>query len=187
MKSVKSRFLAVTLLAFVVLGTFLIQSNSALTTQQEEKTIRQSITLGKDNTGAYIQPLDDNKSIRINASSTKIGIFIGSRNGYVGVGTQSPQRILDVEGSFRAGTAEIGGNVTVGGEVTAKKFNTGDIIFRLEGKETWRMYEKQDGLYLQSIETGETSKIFLEKDLKPLQDELRELRKDIEKIKTQKL
>jgi hypothetical protein len=37
------------------------------------------------------------------------------------------------------------------GKVKAQAFDTGDITFRKEGEALWRMFEDEDGLYLESL------------------------------------
>lgn len=164
MKSIKSKIWVFALLTFVILVTVFTQINTATT--QQERTIRNAVTIGKDTEGAYIQPISGSNSIRVNASPDRVGIYIGSNNGLVGVGTLRPQAKLDVAGS-----------------VKATAFNTGDIIFRIKDKEVWRMYEKEDGLYLESVVTKEASRVFLEKDIVPLKNELKALRQELEQLK----
>lgn len=87
--------------------------------------------------------------------------------GDVGIGTTNPQYKLDVEGYAEA-----------------YGFITGDIIFQNGDRKRWRMFENEAGLYLENIEQGLVSKIFLEEDLAPLQDELEELQSLKKKMAT---
>ncbi len=81
----------------------------------------------------------------------------------VGIGTTNPQQRLDVEGYVKAW------GVT-----------TGDIVFQKEGKKLWRMFEEEDGLYLENLKTGKASRVFLEEDLVFLKEEImKEVRKEI--------
>ncbi|MGA1825794.1 MAG: hypothetical protein ACMUIP_14150 [bacterium] len=77
-----------------------------------------------------------------------------NNEGSVGIGTTNPETKLDAEGT-----------------VQAHAFNTGDIVFRKDGEKLWRMFEDEQGLYLESLKTGETSRIFLEKDIEELRAE----------------
>jgi hypothetical protein len=59
----------------------------------------------------------------------------------------------------------------VAGHVKAHGFTTGDIVFQKDGQKLWRMFEDEKGLYLESLLTGETSRIFMEKDMDTLRAE----------------
>jgi len=72
------------------------------------------------------------------------GIFINSVQ-RVGIGTTNPQYKLDVEG-----------------DAQAHSWHTGDIYFQKDGEELWRMFEDEDGLYLESPKTGKVYKILME-------------------------
>ena len=57
--------------------------------------------------------------------------------GNVGIGTSSPTQKLHVNGNVRA-----------------LKFIANDLIFNKDNQPLWRMYEDEDGLYLESLLTG---------------------------------
>jgi len=57
--------------------------------------------------------------------------------------------------------------------VQAQAYYTGDIVFQKDGKKLWRMFEKEDGLYLESLKNGKVSKIFLEEDVKAMKEEIK--------------
>ncbi|OAD21079.1 cell wall surface anchor family protein [Candidatus Thiomargarita nelsonii] len=78
--------------------------------------------------------------------------------GNVGIGTTSPSHKLDVEGY-----------------IEAHRYYTGDIIFQKDGQKLWRMFEDEKGLYLENMKTGETSRIFMEKDIKAMEERLSRL------------
>jgi len=63
--------------------------------------------------------------------------MIIAHNGYVGIGRTNPQYSLHVKGTVRA-----------------TGFSTGDLVFNKDNKPLWRMYEDEDGLYLESLLTG---------------------------------
>lgn len=65
--------------------------------------------------------------------------------GNVGIGETSPAYKLDVEGY-----------------VQAQGYYTGDIIFQKDNQKLWRMYEGEDGLYLESLKTGKIYRFVLE-------------------------
>jgi hypothetical protein len=75
------------------------------------------------------------------------GFFEG--NGYfdgnVGIGTTAPEHKLDVEGY-----------------VQAHGYYTGDIIFQKKDQALWRMFEDEDGLYLENLKTGKVYKFLLQ-------------------------
>jgi hypothetical protein len=66
-------------------------------------------------------------------------------NSNVGIGTTNPAYKLDVEG-----------------QVQAQGYLTGDIIFQKEGEKLWRMFEDEDGLYLQNLKSGKTYRFILQ-------------------------
>jgi hypothetical protein len=70
----------------------------------------------------------------------------------------------------------------VGGEIQAEAFNTGDIKFRKDGKLLWRMFEDQHGLYVEEADTGEVSRVFLERDLAPVKARLSEQSRAIARL-----
>lgn len=72
----------------------------------------------------------------------------------VGIGTSTPQYKLDIEGEVRARA------------FYSSLLYSSDIIFQKDGRPLWRMYEKEDGIYLENLITGKVYKILLE-EIKP--------------------
>ena len=70
---------------------------------------------------------------------------IKTDTGNVGIGTTSPSYKLDVEGY-----------------VQAHGYYTGDIIFQEGGEKLWRMFEEEDGLYLESLKTSKVYSFVLQ-------------------------
>ena len=46
--------------------------------------------------------------------------------------------------------------------VKAKGYKTGDIIFEKDGNSLWRMFEHEDGLYLERLKTGKVYRFVLQ-------------------------
>ncbi len=72
-------------------------------------------------------------------------LSINPNGGYVGIGTMSPAYKLDVEGY-----------------VQAYGYYTGDIIFQKDKEKLWRMFEDEDGLYLENLRTGKIYRFVLQ-------------------------
>ena len=75
---------------------------------------------------------------------------VGSRlivkdGGNVGIATTDPQYTLDVEGN-----------------VEAHAYYTGDIIFQKDKEKLWRMFEDEEGLYLENLKTGTVYRFVLQ-------------------------
>ena len=96
---------------------------------------------GKDdfssNTGDLYLQFDVNHNTILNANST----------GSVGIGTISPADgyKLDVEG-----------------KIQATSFDTGDITFRKNGEILWRMFEEDDGLYLENVKMSKVYRLVVQ-------------------------
>jgi hypothetical protein len=101
---------------------------------------------GKDSDSSNIGDLylqfDVNHNTILNANST----------GSVGIGTISPTDgyKLDVEG-----------------KIQATSFDTGDITFRKNGEILWRMFEEDDGLYLENVKTSKVYRLVVQELEKP--------------------
>lgn len=68
--------------------------------------------------------------------------FVIDANGNVGIGTVSPGCRLDLGGGTLCGS--------------------GDIIFEKNGTKLWRMFEDEDGLYVESLKTGKIYRFVLQ-------------------------
>jgi len=66
-------------------------------------------------------------------------------SGDVGIGTTTPSYKLDVEGY-----------------VQAQGYYTGDIVFQKEQEKLWRMFEDENGLYLENLKTGKIYRFVLQ-------------------------
>ena len=76
-------------------------------------------------------------------------VLQSNSSGNVGIGTTSPQEKLDVEGN-----------------VQAYAFNVGDIFFQKDKEKLWRMYEDEEGLYIENLKTGKVYKFILQEVVK---------------------
>ena len=65
--------------------------------------------------------------------------------GRVGIKTYTPAYELDVEG-----------------DIQAKAYHTGDIYFQKDGRELWRMFEDEKGLYLENLKSEKQYRFVLE-------------------------
>jgi hypothetical protein len=88
--------------------------------------------------------LDVAGTAQLRGSAGGTGLYVNS-SGNVGIGTTEPQYKLDVEGY-----------------VQAHGYYTGDIIFQKDGNKLWRMFEDEDGLYLESLKTGKVYRFLLQ-------------------------
>jgi hypothetical protein len=94
-----------------------------------------------------IEAIDTNvDSVATDGTWGKNETSIYYNNGNVGIGTISPNYTLDVEGAVSARDG----------------FVAGDITFQKNGEKLWRMYEDENGLYLESLKTGQKYIIMLQ-------------------------
>ena len=86
--------------------------------------------------------------------------------GNVGIGTEFPLHKLDVEGT-----------------VQAFEHITGDIYFQKDGKKLWRMFEDEEGLYVEKLSNGETFNLHAMKNqIREQQDLILSLVEKVRKI-----
>jgi hypothetical protein len=79
-------------------------------------------------------------------SATTLGnSIIYEGDGKVGIGTTAPTE-----------KSEVVGNVKASG------FITGDLTFQKNNESIWRMFEDEDGLYLENLKTGKLYRFVLE-------------------------
>ena len=109
-----------------------------------------------------VDPPIESVSVPLNVSSNyqvKVGGLILNTGGAI-VGLAVDQ------GSVGIGTTTpaAGYKLDVEGKIQATVFDTGDITFRSQetNQILWRMFEDEDGLYLESAKTGKVYKFVLE-------------------------
>jgi hypothetical protein len=109
--------------------------------KQTYGTNRMGIWLNGDGYGADIV-LGSNQETRLYGSQSN---FIIDTIGNIGVGTTAPTEKLEVAG-----------------RVKAQEFITGDITFQKDGEKLWRMFEDEDGLYIENLKTGKVYRFVLQ-------------------------
>jgi hypothetical protein len=60
--------------------------------------VGKSLRIGVDQLGAWLEPTEQNSSIRLNANPDLTGLLIDGQTGNVGIGTTQPGRLLTLEG-----------------------------------------------------------------------------------------
>ncbi|WP_424097821.1 hypothetical protein [Moorena producens] len=71
-------------------------SNDALKISNPQ--VNKNARMGVDQLGVFIEPSEDDSSIRLNANPRSLGIVIRGTNGHVGIGTADPTQALDMGG-----------------------------------------------------------------------------------------
>ncbi len=122
-------------------------SNSIVLDAPVDMTIRDSFLYGFNSDVIVGDELDGRSVHLFNVSRNYFDNALVV-DGDVGIGTDNPECHLDVEGAIQA-----------------YEYYTGDIIFQKDGRKLWRMFEDEDGLYLEKLSTGEVSRVFLESDI----------------------
>ncbi|NEO43620.1 MAG: hypothetical protein F6K55_05570 [Moorea sp. SIO4A3] len=93
-------------------------SNDALKISNPQ--VNKNARMGVDQLGVFIEPSEDDSSIRLNANPRSFGLMIRGTNGNVGIGTSNPTQALDMGGrkkNLKFDYAHIGetggGNATI--------------------------------------------------------------------------
>ncbi|MCD6572749.1 MAG: hypothetical protein J7K95_01475, partial [Thermoplasmata archaeon] len=86
-----------------------------------------------------------NVDFRVESDNNPNMLFVDASTDRVGIGTSAPAYTLDVEG-----------------DIQAHAYHTGDIFFQKSGKDIWRMFEDENGLYVENLETGKVYRFVLE-------------------------
>jgi hypothetical protein len=107
-------------------------------------------------------------------NNTDGDIMVVKNNGSVGINTTSPDSGFELD---------------VEGDVQAHSFDTGDITFRKDGQILWRMFEDENGLYLEQTTTGKIFRVVLEpcdqndSEIKKLKMRIDKLEKTLDEIR----
>jgi hypothetical protein len=118
---------------------------------QEPRLALESGTAPTDSLGRIWDIQNSNSTLEFTAWSPYWSEFTTwmqiDRDGNVGLGDLpgAPEYRLDVEGY-----------------VQAHGYYTGDIIFQKDDRKLWRMFEDEDGLYLESLKTGKVYRFVLQ-------------------------
>lgn len=81
-------------------------------------TVSKTCRIGVDSLGAWIEPVETNNSIRLNANPSLVGLYIEGTDGKVGIGTTNPRERLSISG----GHAEVDINFGIGFNPSGDKF-----------------------------------------------------------------
>ena len=92
-------------------------------------------------------------SLQVTGTNTDFEIKTGSGSGNI---------ILTPGAGVGIGTATPTEKLEVAGNVKAQGWITGDITFQKGGESLWRMFEDEDGLYLESVRTGKLYRFVLQ-------------------------
>lgn len=114
----------------------------------------------------------DNDGVKDDGECQKTSLY-STADGKLAVGTKYPEGIFQVNGGKAVFCCTVGIGTTspatgysldVEGKVQATSFDVGDITFRDQEtqKILWRMFEDEDGLYLESLKTGKIYRFVLE-------------------------
>jgi hypothetical protein len=94
-------------------------------------------------------------------------------------------------GDFSYGSIEIGTTypnciLNVHGNIYARNLSGGDIIFQKDGKKLWRMFEDEEGLYAEKLDTGRVYSLVLkETEDKANVDSPTDLKEQIEELRSE--
>jgi hypothetical protein len=96
--------------------------------------VGKSLRIGVDQLGAWLEPTEQNSSIRLNENPTRTGLLIDGQTGNVGIGTTQPGRLLTFEGGPELALRLQGDRFSAFWELQASAFEIDHFgIVRYEG------------------------------------------------------
>jgi hypothetical protein len=99
---------------------------------------------------------NENYHLRVDNGTLHIGT---NNNNYSAFG---PKIAVQQDGNVGIGLTSPGYKLDVDGDIQAEAYHAGDIFFQKDGEKLWRMFEDEQGLYVESLKTGKKYSFMLQ-------------------------